>query len=268
LKKKRGRRPTEHVSIREDEPHVTAAADARAVSDKAARASDGSKNDPEANRRSARAFLIGAAQAAVLIPALFYLAFGVIDSFALAFTGFIVVLCLLVALGYSVPDKPQPQTPAAAPQTHAAAKGGLLDYVGAFWLAACAFGPFFGWLVTASFVPLTEGNWHWRYAARAVLCVGLPILTALPLFRYARGKYWWVVPLLLPCVTALPVWSGVNTLLDLKEGPVVKQTTGYYNGSHVSFYADAGGRPYRLTMLSHTERSIKIEPSKPGGGKD
>src|SRR4051812_16780057 len=55
----------------------------------------GAKSDREANRRSARAFLIAAVQAAVFVPALFYLQFGVIDSFALSFTGFLVVLCLL-----------------------------------------------------------------------------------------------------------------------------------------------------------------------------
>ena len=143
--KKKSRRPlrkinselTKKDSVREGEPPGTPAARARENDVETARTYFGSENNPEANRRSARAFLIGAAQAAVIIPILFYLQFGVIDSFALSFTGFVVMLCLLVALGYYVPDKPEYQTTAAR-------KSGPLGYVGAFWLAACAFGPFFG----------------------------------------------------------------------------------------------------------------------------
>src|SRR6185295_5882158 len=156
------------------------------------------------------------------------LRFGEINAYALSFTGFIVVLCLLVALGYSFSDRPDSQT-------RAALRGGPFDYVGAFWLLACAFGPFFGWMVTAAFT-LTEENWRWRYVVRVVLCVALPVLTALPLFAYVRGKYWHVALLLLLGVTALPVWSSVNTILDLREGPSVRRTTGYYDAPKNSFY--------------------------------
>src|SRR5438045_8556749 len=137
--KKKSRRPlrkfnselTKKDSGREGEPPGTPAARARENDVDAARTCFGAKDNPEANRRGARAFRIGAAQAAVIIPILFYLHFGVIDSFALSFTGFVVVLCLLVALGFYVPDKPEHQTTAAR-------KGGLLGYFGAFWLVACA----------------------------------------------------------------------------------------------------------------------------------
>ena len=220
----------------------------------------GPKNNPAENRRSARAFVIGAAQAVFVIPFLFYLHFGEIDAFALSFTGFIVVLCLLVALGYSISDRP-------APQTHAGAKVGAVGRVGSFWLMACAFGPFFGWLVTEGFT-LTEANWRWRYVVRVLLCVGLPVLTALPLFVYVRGRYWHVALLLLWGVTTLAAWSGLNTLLDLREGPSVSSTTGFYDAPHNSFYPSAEGRPFKLTSLAHTQRNIKIEPAPPGGGKD
>ena len=229
---------------------------ARENAAEAARTYFGSENNPESNRRSARAFLIGAAQAAVIIPILFYLQFGVIDSFALSFTGFVVVLCLLVALGYYVPDKPEYQTTAAR-------RGGPLGYVGAFWLAACAFGPFFGWLVATTEFPLTEDNWFWRYAVRAVLSVCLPVLTALPLVVYVRGKFWHVALLLLFGVTSLSVWSGANTLLDLREGPAVKHATGYYDAPNNSFYPSAEGKRFKLTTLTHTQRTIKIEPAPP-----
>lgn len=205
------------------------------------------------NRRNVRAFLIAAAQAAVIVPVLFYLRFGEINAFALSFTAFLVVLCLLVALGFSIPDKPDSQT-------RAALKGGPLDYVGAFWLLACAFGPFFGWLATAAFT-LTEENWRWHYVVRVALSAGLPVLTAAPLFRYVRGKYWYVALLLLLGVTSLAAWSGLNTLLDLREGPTVKLTTGYYDAPNNSFSPAPWGSPFKLTTLAHTQRSIKIEPA-------
>lgn len=212
------------------------------------------ENDAAENRRGVRAFLLGAAQAAFIIPFLFYLHFGEIDAFALSFTGFIVVLCLLVALGYSVADRPGRETPAAG-------KAGPFARVGSFWLLACAFGPFFGWLVTEAYT-LTEENWRWRYVARVALCAGLPILTALPLFAYVRGKYRHVALMLLICVTALPVWSGLNTMLDLREGPTVKTTTGLYDAPHNSFFPTPTGSTFRLKTLAHTGRAIKIEPAE------
>ena len=200
--------------------------------------------------------MIGAAQATIIIPILFYLHFGEVNAYALSFTGFVVVLCLLVALGYSIPDKPEYRT--AAPS-----KVGLPGRVGAFWLVACAFGPFFGWLVTTTEVPLTEDNWWWRYAARAALSMGLPVLTALPLLLYVRGRYWYIALPLLFGVTALPVWSGVNTMLDLREGPVVERATGYYDAPSFSFRPDNGGHIFTLKILKHTGRAIRIEPSRP-----
>lgn len=222
--------------------------------------------DTGKNRRSARVFVIGAAQAAVLIPLLFYLRFGEVNAFALSFTGFVVVLCLLVALGYSIPDRTS-QPRADARGADADVKVGTFERIGSFWLVACAFGPFFGWLVTAAFT-LTEENWRWRYAVRVALSVGLPVVCALPLFIYVRGKYWHVALLLLLGVTALASWSGLNTLLDLREGPTVRLTTGYYNAPDNSFRPSAEGRPFKLTTLAHTGRNIRIEPAPPDGGRD
>ncbi|MFL6285632.1 MAG: hypothetical protein ACJ74Q_21050 [Pyrinomonadaceae bacterium] len=266
MKKRRGRRQSEHTSAREGVQSFTTTEEARAASNAAARSdklveSDGgAKPGAAENRRSVRAFLFGAVQAAFIIPFLFYLRFGEIDAYALSFTAFIVALCLLVALGYSVSDRPESEK-------RAAPRGGPFDYVGAFWLVACAFGPFFGWLVTAAST-LTEENWRWRYVVRVLLCVALPALTALPLFIYVRGRYWHVALLLLLGVTALPVWSSVNTLLDLREGPEVRRTTGYYDAPKNSFYPAADGRAFKLTTLAHTQRNIKIEPAPPDVGND
>jgi hypothetical protein len=268
MKRRRGRGSAKHYLFREGVRHVAPDEDSRATSDGTAKSEEtatdggGTKSDPSENRRSVRAFLIAAVQAAIFVPALFYLQFGVIDAFALSFTGFIVVLCLLVALGYSIPVNPQTQTPADA------TKGGMLGRVGSFWLAACAFGPFFGWLVTAPAFPLTGENWWWRYVVRAALSVGLPFLTVLPLFVYVRGKYRHVALLLLLGVTSLAAWSGANTLLDLREGPSVKPTTGYYDAPENSFYPKSDGRPFKLTTLEHTGRTISIEPAPADEVKD
>jgi hypothetical protein len=215
-----------------------------------------SKDEAVANRLAARRFLLGAPWLAVGIPLLFYLGFGVVDSFALAFTAFMVVLCLLIAVGLYYGDQSVLHTP-VIPRSR------LLSSVGGFWLVACAFGPFFGWVVTTPMAPLTEDNWWWRYAVRAALSVGMPLLTALPLLVYVRGKGWFIMLLLLVGVTSLPVWSGVNTLFDLREGPVVQRATGYSNASRDSFYPNADGHLFMLTLLSHTGRAIKIEPSQP-----
>jgi hypothetical protein len=272
MRKRKGNRPAREIHVARDEssgaPGEESQAEARRVGRAYFSKKDGEsrKDDPEENRRSARSFLIAAVWAAVLIPGLFFLEFGEIDVFALSFTGFVVVLCLLVALGFAVPDRPAQQVQADAGETRAAGKVGLLNYVGAFWLLACAFGPFFGWLLTASAFPLTEGNWWWRYAARAVLSVGAPVLTALPLFVYVRGRYWHVALLLLVGLTALAAWSGMNTVRDLREGPSVRQTNGFYDASQNSFSPSADGRPYRLKTLAHTGRTIKIEPATPDAG--
>ena len=56
-----------------------------------------------------------------------------------------------------------------------------------------------------------------------LLAAGLPILTALPLTRYLRGKSIWIALPILLVVTMLPVWTAVNFSRDLSEGPVVRQ---------------------------------------------
>ena len=70
---KPGSELTKKDSGREGELTGAPAGDARETAAEATRSYYGSKNGPEANRRSARAFLIGAAQAAVIILILFYL---------------------------------------------------------------------------------------------------------------------------------------------------------------------------------------------------
>lgn len=162
------------------------------------------------NRQLVKRFLIGSVWAAVLVPLLFYLKFGSVGWFAAGFTVFLVVLCWLFALGLFVQTKTEYHTQVPTERS-------LADRIGAFWLVACAFGPLFGWLVTV--IPPTEASWKWQYLSRAFLAVILPVITAVPLVPYARGKAALIAIPLLLFVTALPIVTCLWVLADLNDGP-------------------------------------------------
>ncbi len=162
------------------------------------------------NRQLVKRFLWGAVWAAVLTPLLFYLKFGRLNWFSISFTIFLVALCLLFALGFFLQTKTEYHTQVQM-------EGTLADRIGAFWLVACAFGPFFGWIITA--FPPTQISWKWQYLARAFLSVILPVVTAVPLAPYVRGKAALVAVPLLVLVTALPITSCLWVLADLNDGP-------------------------------------------------
>lgn len=195
-------------------------------------------NDPESLKRDIRRWLLGAVWAAVLVPIIFYLRFGTVGPLGWGTTLFFITYCLLAAVGLYFLVRPEYHTPVVF-------RNDWLDRFGAFWLVACAFGPFLGWALTAA-VPLTESNWSWVYRGRVGLCIGLPILLALPLLRYVRGRGAPVMLGLLLGVTALPVWSGWATWRDLQEGPIVRATNKTYAANRI------GTELY----LVHTERAL------------
>jgi hypothetical protein len=166
---------------------------------------------PRASGRVFRRWLWAALSAAVWVPALFYLRFGEVPPLGWGTTVFLVALCILVGVGSYYASRPEYHTQVES-------SGGWADRVGAFWLLACAFGPFFGWMLTNAFT-LTEGNWRWLYWGRVGLSAGLPVLTALPLLRYARGRGAPLMLAILLGVTALPVWGAWATMRDLLDGP-------------------------------------------------
>jgi hypothetical protein len=170
-----------------------------------------SDSNPLTLKRDIRRWLLGVVWSVLLVPLLFYLKFGIVGPLGWGLTVFLSVYCLLSAAGLYFLAHPQYHTPVKL-------RNDWLDRVGAFWLAACALGPFFGWLLTSAFV-LTTGNWRWLYWGRVGLSVVLPVLTALPLLRYVRGQGAPVMLVLLLGVTALPVWSGAATMQDLRSGP-------------------------------------------------
>jgi hypothetical protein len=174
-----------------------------------------SVTDDESRQRAIRDWLSSIVPTTVLIPFVFYIRFGTIGPLGWGLTVFFDVYCLLWAVGLYFRPRTEYHSPVKL-------RGDWRDRVGAFWLVGCAFGPFFGWLVTEAW-PLTTGSWHWRYGLRAFLAAGLPVVLALPLLRYARGKSSMVAFPLLLAITLLPVSTAIGSIQDLFEGPVVRQ---------------------------------------------
>ena len=172
-------------------------------------------DDNVSQQQAIRRLLISAVLFAVLVPGLFYLQFGEVGSLGWGMTIFFVVYCLLAAIGLYFLPRPVYHSPVPL-------RGDWVDRLGAFWLVSCAFGPFFGWVLTSTF-PLTVVSWRWLYGLRVFLAAGLPLITALPLVRYLRGKSILIALPVLLIVTMLPIWSAVNVSQDLWEGPVVRQ---------------------------------------------
>jgi hypothetical protein len=171
--------------------------------------------DPAERRGTIRRLLVSAVICAGLVPILYDLKFGVVDGLGWGITVFFVVYCLLAAVGLYFGPRREFHTPVRL-------KGDWIDRVGAFWLVACVFGPFFGYVLTAVF-PITVVSWRWAYGLRFFLGAGLPVLTALPMVRYLRGKAVWVALPILLGVTMLAIWSVVNVGRDLWAGPVIQQ---------------------------------------------
>jgi len=175
--------------------------------------------DDASRKRVIRRCLISTIWFTVLIPVIFFLRFREVGPLGWGTTVFFDAFCLLSAIGLYFQPRKEYHSPVLL-------KGNWLDRVGAFWLVACVFGPFLGWIMTQGAVPITVNSWRWLYGARVFLAAGLPVLTALPLTRYVRGKAAWVAAPLLMLVTLLPVSTAMSVSQDLWEGPVRKESTG------------------------------------------
>ena len=192
--------------------------------------------DEDSQRHTIGQLLMGAVELAALVPLLFYLRFRTVGPLGWGTTIFFVVYCLLAAVGLYFRPRTEYHSPVAL-------HGGLADRLGGFWLVSCAFGPFLGWVVTTGVFPITLNSWQWLYGLRVFLAAGLPIITALPLTRYVRGKSTWIALPVLVCVTLLPISSAMNVSLDLWEGPVAQE-------------AQSTAQPQ--LYLKHTERSLMV----------
>jgi len=221
------------------------------------------------NRPIIRRFLWGSVWAAILTPALFYLRSGKVDWFAISCTIFLVVACWLYALGFHFRSRKEYHTRVPMEWT-------LPDRIGSLWLVACGLGPFFGWLITSFGV--TESSWRWQYLARAFLSVILPVITAIPLLTYARGRAALIAVPWLLVITALPIFSCLWVLSDMRSGAetvVVEVWRDPATGRRdcVSeppstitcneLRGELTGAPLRITWLPHTRRILSKERLSP-----
>jgi hypothetical protein len=144
--------------------------------------------------------------------------------------------------------------------------GFCMDYVG----------PVVGWGIA----PLTgEPNWSWRmvYATRVLLAVVLPVVSGLVLLALMlRRKALFVYAPVVVLLTALPVWSGLDSALDLRDGPRVQIIRhGCYSDASASFkdescscngrsIASCSGaqKDQESLVLRHTRRVLETAESK------
>jgi MFS family permease len=173
--------------------------------------------DPASRRKAIRECLIGSVEALVLIPLLFYARFGTVGPLGWGTTVFMSAYLLVEALALYF-------RPRTEYHTKVKLRGDWIDRMGAFWLVGCAFGPFFGWILTSALIPITPASWRWLFGLRILLAAVIPVLLALPMTRYLRGKAALVALPLLLLITLLPVSSAMNVSLDLWEGPTVAQS--------------------------------------------
>lgn len=185
------------------------------IAHQVAKAYFGVGTDDASPKAAIRQMLVSAAVCAVTIPLLFYWRFGEIGGLGWGTTIFFVAYCLLAAIGLYFLPREEYHTPVNL-------RGDWVDRLGALWLISCVFGPLLGWFITALF-PITETTWSWLYALRVILAVGAPLITAMPLTRYLRGKMVKVALPIIVVITLLPIWSAVDVSRDLWEGPVVRQ---------------------------------------------
>lgn len=186
------------------------------TADTVARSFFGVEADPASRSSAARQMLVSAVYAAVLTPALFLLRFGEVGPLGWGLTVFFVMYCVLAAVGLYF-------GPRTEYHTRVPLRNDWLDKIGAFWLMACVFGPFFGWVI-AAIVPLTTDSWRGVYGVRVFLAAGVPLITMLPLTRYARGKAALIALPMLIGITLLALWTTVDASRDLVSGPIERQT--------------------------------------------
>ncbi len=185
------------------------------IADQTASAYFGVSADAASRQRAIRQLLLGALACALIIPVLFYLGFKEVGGIGWGTTIFFVVYCLLAAIALYFRPLTEYHTPIQL-------RGNWADRLGAFWLVSCVFGPFLGWVITSAF-SITPDSWRWLYSLRLIVAAGFPLITALPMVRYLRGKTILVALPILVVVTMLAIWSTVNVGRDLWQGLILRQ---------------------------------------------
>jgi len=141
----------------------------------------------------------------VLLLLAFWLEFGELGGFAYGFIIFLAVFQVLMVIGFRFRNRTEYQV--KGPSTLS-----IWDKIGGFWLIACAFGAFFGWVsgsVGASIVPDYKAAFYYLAAFFSIV---LPVVTMLPNLRYLSGKTMMIQIPLLTVITILPMLVGLYYL--------------------------------------------------------
>ena len=148
---------------------------------------------------------------------LFYISFGEINWYAISFAIAILTFICLAKFGIYANNNDSRFAPINCNNVedyywlNKITMAGIMFYV---------FGPFFGWFLTGATLFLHgEENWRLQYEIRVFLSCVIPALTAgvILVFYIKRFAFWVYLPVIL-IITGLPVWSGLNSMLDLFYG--------------------------------------------------
>jgi hypothetical protein len=172
----------------------------------------GASGNAMQDRRLIQRYLIGAPVSLILIPLLFSIVTGQVGPLGWGLSIFLGTYCILAAAGLFFLHRPEYHSPVIM-------RGDWVDRIGAFWLMACVFGPFLSWVLLNA-VLVTLENWRWLYGTQVLLSIILPVITAVPMLRYVKGRGAPIMLLILFGVTSLPVFSALPALRDLTAGGV------------------------------------------------
>lgn len=156
-------------------------------------------------------FWLGLAAIAAIVPGLFWLRFGA-WRFGFGLAAFLVLLVIAVqfipALDWKYGDG----------QAALKVKPRVFDRLAVVWLLAIPFAPFFAWVI-GSLATVNVRTWRVVLGSQALLCVALPVVCALPLLRYVRGRAAPYSLLILLLGTMFPVSFGWSPAADVVRGP-------------------------------------------------
>jgi hypothetical protein len=152
----------------------------------------------------------GIALSMVVVLLRFWGEFGYVSMFAVGFAVFIAAFEVLLIVGFRFADRPDVHTTVKA-------RNDVFDHLGAWWLMACAFGAFFGWIV-GNLAVLLPDQWRVVMVVKVFFTIVVPVATMLPNLRYiTRNSAYVQVPLLF-FVTLLSILVGVGALISLFTG--------------------------------------------------
>src|SRR5438270_352493 len=170
-------------------------------------------------KRTNNKILVGltcSAQLTIFLLWLFYGYFGEINLYIFCLTFFFDAVFIALSLrAYLIDRKSRP-----APDETSALRRDWLAIITVVGFVFQYVLPVVGWGIA----PLSvETNWRTIYVVRVLCAVVVPTISGLLMlfFLFRRAALLIYIPLVL-LITALPVWSGLNSALDLRDGPRVR----------------------------------------------